>query len=140
MKTSNTPNETSKEQVSRILIIDDEKDAVELLEILLTRKNHLIEKAFTAKDALEILESGIALPDLILLDVKMPGTDGFTFCHEIKNAARYQHIPVIIMSALTFPDDIKRGYECGAIDYILKPWSNEDLIQRIEYHLSMAQT
>ncbi|UCG01103.1 MAG: response regulator [Candidatus Heimdallarchaeota archaeon] len=140
METSNTKNKTQKKPVSRILIIDDERDAVELLELLLTREKHKIEKAYTAQDALEILESGIALPDLILLDIKMPGTDGFTFCHEIKNETRYRHIPVIILSALTFPDDIKRGYECGAIDYILKPWSNHDLIKRIDYHLTMTQT
>ena len=58
----------------------------------------------------------------------------------MKTKAKYQHIPIIILSALTFPDDIKRGYECGAIDYILKPWSNEDLIKRIEYYLSIAPT
>ncbi|MFX0123815.1 MAG: PleD family two-component system response regulator [Candidatus Hodarchaeota archaeon] len=139
MKTTDKIGEMSKKPASRILIVDDERDAVELLELILTKENHLIDKAFTTKDAIEILESS-ALPDLILLDVKMPGTDGVTFCHEIKNESRYKHIPVIILSALTFPDDIKRGYECGANDYILKPWSNEDLIKRIEYHLAMVQT
>lgn len=139
MEISNTKNDIQKEPLSRILVIDDEKDAVVLLELILTRENHEIEKAYTANDAIKILESGIPLPDLILLDIKMPGIDGYTFCQEIKSNTKYQHIPVVILSALTFPDDIKRGYECGAIDYILKPWSNEDLIKRIEHYLSMVQ-
>ena len=125
-----------KKSVSRILIVDDERDAVELLELILKRENHEIKKAYSAHDAIKILESGTPLPDLILLDIKMPGADGYTFCHEIKSNKHFQHIPVIILSALTFPDDVKRGYECGAVDYILKPWNNTDLVQRIEYRLS----
>lgn len=136
MVTIKPSNESMRKQVSRILIVDDERDAVELLELILKRENHEIEKAYTAHDAIKVLESGIPLPDLILLDIKMPGTDGFTFCHQIKKSRKFQHIPVIILSALTFPDDIKRGYECGATDYIMKPWNNEDLIERINYRLS----
>ncbi|MFX0207307.1 MAG: PleD family two-component system response regulator [Candidatus Hodarchaeota archaeon] len=138
MVTSKPSNESVEKHVSRILIVDDERDAVELLELILKRENHEIEKAYTAHDALEMLESGIPLPDLILLDIKMPGTDGFTFCHQIKKNKKYQHIPIIILSALTFPDDIKRGYECGATDYVLKPWNNEDLIKRIKHRLSIV--
>ena len=120
----------------QILAVDDERDAVDLLELILSRENYLVDKAYTARDALKILESGSKMPDLILLDIKMPGIDGFTFCHDLKKHPEYQHIPIIILSALTFPDDVKRGYECGAVDYILKPWSNQDLVQRIEKILS----
>ncbi|MFX1286533.1 MAG: PleD family two-component system response regulator [Promethearchaeota archaeon] len=124
----------------RILVVDDEKDAVELLELILKRENYLINKAYTVKDAIKILESGNPLPDIILLDIKMPGKDGFTFCQELKNNNKYKDIPVIILSALTFPDDIRRGYESGARDYILKPWNNQDLVKRIEYQLNVAKS
>ena len=137
MVTDNIENDSVKKPASHILIVDDERDAVELLELILTRENHEIQKAYNVHDAIEILESGIQLPDLILLDIKMPGIDGYTFCHEIKKNKRFQHIPIIILSALTFPDDVKRGYECGAVDYILKPWNNIDLIKRIEHRLSV---
>lgn len=138
METSNTENESMKKPASRILIVDDERDAVELLELILTKENHEIKKAYNAHDAIEILESGIPLPDLILLDIKMPGIDGYAFCNDIKKNKRFQHIPIIILSALTFPNDVKRGYECGAVDYILKPWNNIDLVKRIEKRLSMV--
>jgi DNA-binding response OmpR family regulator len=133
--TKKLSNETENKPTSRILIIDDERDAVELLELILKREAYDIQKAYTAHTAIKILESEIPLPDLILLDIKMPGTDGFTFCHEIKKNEKFKHIPIIILSALTFKDDIKRGYECGATDYILKPWNNEDLIKRIKHQL-----
>ncbi|MHA2248165.1 MAG: response regulator [Candidatus Hodarchaeales archaeon] len=139
MNTTNKTEEVSKKSVLRILAIDDEKDAVDLLELILTRENYLVDKAYTANDAAKVLESGTELPDLILLDVKMPGTDGFTFCQKLKKDQKYKHIPVIILSALTFPDDVRKGYESGAKDYILKPWSNQDLVKRIEQQLSIAQ-
>ena len=137
MKTTNKVNEIPKKPVLRILAVDDEKDAVDLLELILTRENYLVDKAYTANDAIKVLEQGI-IPDLILLDIKMPGTDGFTFCQELKKNQKYKDIPVIILSALTFPDDVRRGYESGAKDYILKPWSNQDLVKRIGTQLSMA--
>ena len=137
MKTTNKVNEIPKKPVLRILAVDDEKDAVDLLELILTRENYLVDKAYTANDAIKVLEQGI-IPDLILLDIKMPGTDGFTFCQELKKDQKYKDIPVIILSALTFPDDVRRGYESGAKDYILKPWSNQDLVKRIGTQLSMA--
>lgn len=139
MEIINDTNEVSKKPSLRILAIDDEKDAVDLLELILARENYLVDKAYTANDAIKILESGKSLPDLILLDIKMPGTDGFTFCQKLKKHPKYRHIPVIMLSALTFPDDIRRGYESGAIDYILKPWSNEDLVRRIETQLPTDQ-
>ncbi len=138
MKTTNKAKEVLKKPVLRILAVDDEKDAVDLLELILTRENYLVDKAYTAKDAIKVLESG-TIPDLILLDIKMPGTDGFTFCQELKKHQKYKDIPIIILSALTFPNDVRRGYESGAKDYILKPWSNQDLVKRIGHQLSIVQ-
>ncbi len=136
MRIKNKTEKTVKRKSLRILAVDDERDAVDLLELILTRENYLVDKAYTARDALKILDSGPQIPDLILLDIKMPGIDGFTFCQDLKKHPEYQKVPIIILSALTFPNDVKRGYECGAIDYILKPWSNQDLVQRIEKILS----
>lgn len=129
-----TKNKNDPKQL--ILAIDDERDCTELLELILTQQEFLVVKAFNAREAIKFLDETETLPNLILLDIKMPDIDGLTFCQKLKNNARYENIPVIILSALTFPEDIERGYQCGAVDYILKPFSNEDLIRRINYQLS----
>ncbi|MHA1967048.1 MAG: response regulator [Candidatus Hodarchaeales archaeon] len=126
----------TKSKAPRILVIDDERDAVELLELILSQEGYIVDKSFTAKEATEILESYQKLPDLILLDVKMPGKNGIKLCQELKRDEKFKSIPIIILSALIFPKDVEKGLECGAIDYISKPWSNDDLISRINNQLN----
>ena len=140
MQITKETNNPHGRHIFRVLVVDDETDAVDLLELILTtqRDNCIVHKAYTANEALKILESNPVLPDLILMDVKMPGKDGFTLTKQLKNHSKYKQIPIILLSALTFPDDIKKGYESGASDYILKPWSNQDLVERIDYQLSMV--
>ncbi|MCK5343428.1 MAG: response regulator [Candidatus Heimdallarchaeota archaeon] len=118
-----------------VLIIDDERDAVELLSLILTKNGFTADKSYKADDARSLLDTADTLPDIIILDVKLPGTDGVNFCKELQKTPRYQHIPVILVSAMCFESDIERGFAAGAKDYILKPWSNIDLVERIKHHL-----
>ena len=118
-----------------ILIIEDEQDIADLLILVLTKEGYFVEKSLTAKEANGILESALNLPDLILLDIKMPGLNGIDFCQKLKQSEKYCHIPIIMISALVLPKDIELGYACGAIDYIVKPWNNDDLLSRIKSRL-----
>ncbi|MHA1977894.1 MAG: response regulator [Candidatus Hodarchaeales archaeon] len=120
-----------------VLIIDDEIDAVELLSLILSKNGFTAEKTYKADDARELLDKTERLPDVIILDVKLPGTDGLTFCQELQNNSRYQNIPVILVSAMCFENDIEQGFAAGAKDYILKPWSNLDLVERIKQQVTM---
>ncbi|MHA1975044.1 MAG: response regulator [Candidatus Hodarchaeales archaeon] len=119
-----------------ILIVDDEFDTLELLELLLSKEEFTVYTATTVKDAVKILEkkknNNGSLPNLVLLDIKMPGTSGYDFCEFIKNDPIYRSIPIAFISALTLPKDVERGYACGADDFIKKPWSsNDELLLRI---------
>ena len=131
METSEEDFGPIKSKTHRILIIDDERDAVELLELILSSEGYNIDKSYTANEAMKILKSYQKLPDLILLDVKMPGKNGITLCQELKRNKEFKNIPIIMLSALTFPKDVKNGLAVGAIDYISKPWSNDDLVSRV---------
>ena len=118
-----------------ILIVEDERDIADLLTLVLTKEGYIVEKSFTAKEANCFLKSALNLPDLILLDIKMPGVNGIDFCQKLKQSEKYCHIPIIMISALVLPKDIELGYGCGAIDYIVKPWNNDDLLSRIKSRL-----
>ncbi len=131
METSEEDFGPIKSKTHRILVIDDERDAVELLELILSSEGYNIDKSYTANEAMKILKSYQKLPDLILLDVKMPGKNGITLCQELKRNKEFKNIPIIMLSALTFPKDVKNGLAVGATDYISKPWSNDDLVSRV---------
>ncbi|MHA2154311.1 MAG: response regulator [Candidatus Hodarchaeales archaeon] len=131
---------TSNEKIPQkphILIIDDEVDAVELLSLILSKNGFTTEKMYKADEARIFLDTTDRLPDLIVLDVKLPGTDGIEFCKELQKKPRYQNIPVILVSAMCFENDIELGFAAGAKDYILKPWSNLDLVERIRNQVSL---
>lgn len=140
------PDSTGPSHIRRILCVDDELDTIDLLELILTHHTppFAVTKANSSEEALKILHtcSTDTLPDLILLDIKMPGTDGFTLCEDLKQNpkyVKYRDIPIFIISALAFPHDIEKGFACGAHDYILKPWSNADLVQRIVDYFSLRK-
>lgn len=122
---------------SSILVIDDIPANIRVLFELLTQENF---KVSVAKDG----ESGIetskeALPDLILLDVLMPGIDGFETCRRLKADSLTQDIPVIFMTALSEVADKVRGFQAGAVDYITKPIEQAETLARINVHLALRQ-
>ena len=113
----------------RILIVDDERDIVDLLRYNLGKEGYDVAVAFDGKEA---MQRASALPDLILLDVMMPGLDGFETCKLLKADSRTAQIPVIFLTASSSEVDEVLGLELGADDYIQKPISPRKLLARIK--------
>ncbi|MFA5113064.1 MAG: response regulator [Candidatus Margulisiibacteriota bacterium] len=116
-----------------VMIVDDEPTIVTIVEDLLQLKGF---DALSASDALEA-EQAIKLhrPDLILLDVMMPRVSGFDFCKKLKSLPDYKDIPVIFLSVMNKKEDLEKGLQAGAVDYIPKPFDPNDLIARVRKHL-----
>jgi PAS domain S-box-containing protein len=117
-----------------ILIVDDTPINLELLLNFLEDSGFKVLVAEDGESAIESAE--FALPDMILLDILMPGIDGFETCRRLKTNQATQDIPVIFMTALTETVDKVRGLSLGAVDYITKPLQHEEVLARIQLHLS----
>jgi len=122
---------------AKILIVDDKKENLELLTEILEAQGYDI--AF-AQDGLKALEvATIFLPDLILLDVMMPGIDGFETCQRMKLITDLRDIPVIFVTAKTDISDIVEGFKLGAIDYVTKPIRHEEIVVRVATHIKLRR-
>jgi two-component system cell cycle response regulator len=109
--------------------VDDVPANVKLLEAKLTNEYYDV---ITAKDGFEAIEQTKAKkPDLILLDVMMPGIDGFETCRRLKQDPEVSHIPVVMVTALSEPSDRVAGLEAGADDFITKPINDTALFARV---------
>ncbi len=119
-----------------ILVVDDNKENLKVVSNFLKNEGYQIALSLDADDALNILmENKI---DLILLDVMMPGTDGFTLCRRLKENSRLKDIPVIFLTAKTETKDLVEGFSAGGVDYITKPFQKEELIARVNNHIALA--
>jgi two-component system phosphate regulon response regulator PhoB len=112
-----------------ILSIEDDSDIRELIRYNMEREGYKVYDFDAVDEATNWLSKKI--PDLILLDIMLPGKDGLTFCRELKKDARLSHIPVILITARNDDADIVAGLEVGADDYIVKPFSSRVLTARI---------
>lgn len=117
------------EKEAKILIVDDEPNIIMSLEYLLRRKNFEVFIARNGSEALESIQRD--LPHLILLDIMMPDVDGYQICEFVKTSETYKYMKVIFLSAKSKKSDIEKGLSLGADMYILKPFSNKDLLQNI---------
>jgi two-component system cell cycle response regulator len=115
---------------ARVLIVDDNSANRRLLEARLTAEYFTVQTASNGADALAMCS--VELPDVILLDVMMPGMDGFEVCRQLKSNARTQHVPVVMVTALDQSSDLLEGLEAGADDFLTKPVDNLALITRIK--------
>jgi signal transduction histidine kinase len=120
-----------------ILIIDDIPANIRVLFELLTQANFKISVAKEGESGLEIAKE--VIPDLILLDIMMPGIDGFETCRRLKSDPLTQEIPVIFMTALSEVADKVKGFQAGAVDYITKPIEREETLARINVHLALKK-
>ena len=118
-----------------ILIVDDNPTNLGVLFDFLANSGYQVYVAEDGEDA--IAQAEYALPDLILLDVLMPGMDGFETCQHLKAKESTKDIPVIFMTALSETVDKLRGLSLGAVDYITKPLQHEEVLARIKIHLSI---
>jgi DNA-binding NtrC family response regulator len=121
----------------RILIVDDAPANIRLLAGVLEPRGYEILTASNADQALRIAAKGH--PDLILLDVVMPGTDGFSVCRQLKDAEATRAIPVLFVTAKDDTESLLRGFRCGAVDYISKPFQADEVLARVETHLKIAR-
>ena len=112
-----------------ILLVDDTPTNLGVLFELLKGRGFKVSVAEDGESALE--QVNYARPDLILLDVLMPLMDGFTTCERLKAQPETREIPVIFMTALTDTVDKVKGFELGAVDYITKPFQQEEVLARI---------
>lgn len=119
----------------RILIVDDSPINVAILGEVLSAQ-YDIQIATNGRDALENVESA-TLPDLILLDIMMPGMNGYEVCRSLKASERTRHIPVIFVTAKDEEADEERGFALGAVDYIIKPISIPIVKARVATHLAL---
>ncbi|WAC14679.1 sigma-54-dependent transcriptional regulator [Dyadobacter pollutisoli] len=122
--------------LNTILIVDDTPNNISILFDVLTRAGYKVLVATDGKSALE--QASYALPDLILLDVMMPGMSGFETCRLLKHNASTQSIPVIFMTALTETINKVNGFNMGAVDYITKPFEIHEVQSRIATHLALG--
>ncbi len=118
-----------------VLIVDDMPNNISILFEALTRLNFKVLAARDGKNAVD--QAKIARPDLILLDVMMPGMDGFETCRRLKQDELTSAIPVIFMTALTETIDKVNGFNIGAVDYITKPFQLGEVVVRIRTHLKI---
>lgn len=114
----------------RILVVDDEEDIVELVKYNLSKSGYEVLVATSGEDGLKIAQT--QLPDMLVLDVMLPGIDGIDVCKILKKDQRTNHIAVVMLSARGEEADIVTGLELGADDYIVKPFSPRVLLARVK--------
>lgn len=123
--------------MAKIVIAEDEQDIKELLAFTLRYAGHDV---VTGSDGLEALAlTRIEIPDLVLLDVRMPKMNGYDACIEIKNDPDIGHIPVVFLSAKGQESEIEQGMEAGAAAYLLKPFAPDALVQELQRILEEHQ-
>lgn len=121
--------------MKRILVVDDEIGARTLIGIMLERGGFGVLEAKDANAALAVLEK--ETPDLIILDVLMPGMDGIELCRVIRGRAETGATPVLILSARGDAESVMRGMDAGANDYLPKPILHHDLVAKVRKMLDM---
>ena len=111
----------SKEKID-ILIVEDSPTQAEQLKYLLEKHHYSVLGADNGQHALSVLEQ--YEPKVIITDIVMPEMDGYEFCRRVKNQNRKEEIPIILLTSLSNPEDVIEGLECGADNFITKPYSD----------------
>jgi signal transduction histidine kinase/DNA-binding response OmpR family regulator len=125
------------EDFNKILVVDDSTANLQLLMNLLTEQGYSVYPASDGELALEFIQS--TLPDLILLDIRMPGMDGYEVCRRLKANERTAAIPIVFLSALEDEHNKVKGFQAGGVDYITKPFQPEEMLARIRIHLRIRE-
>src|SRR3984893_9890548 len=120
-----------------VLVVDDSPETLRMLTDAIEQAGMTVLVARESESALSIIER--VLPDVILMDALMPGTDGFETCRRLKQNKALAHVPVIFMTGLTETEHIVKGLEAGGVDYVTKPLVPEELLARLRVHLANAR-
>jgi two-component system alkaline phosphatase synthesis response regulator PhoP len=121
----------------RILVIEDDEDILQLLKYNLAKEGYQVTGAASGEEALTVLRTNV--PDLVLLDLMLPGIDGLEVCRLLKREAKTSQIPIIMLTAKGEEADIVTGLELGADDYITKPFSPRVMLARVRTVLRRRQ-
>jgi sigma-B regulation protein RsbU (phosphoserine phosphatase) len=125
----------SAQRPANVLLVDDNPANLRLLSQILGERGHHVRAVTSGLRALESVR--MDPPDIILLDIRMPGMDGYKVCEQLKAAAESARVPVLFISALDEIQDKVRAFSAGGQDYITKPFQLEEVIARVEIHLSL---
>ncbi len=115
--------------MAKILIAEDERDIRDLIEFTLTYAGHQVFKAANGAEAVDLAPQ--VMPELIMMDVRMPRMTGYEACRHLKQIDKVKDIPIVFLSAKGQDSEIDTGLEAGAYDYILKPFSPSELSARV---------
>ncbi len=126
-----------KQKKPLILIVDDVPKNIQVLGSILSNEKYQIAAAVNGRHAVEMVND--VNPDLILLDIMMPELDGFEVCKILKASEKTKHIPVIFLTAKTAAEDIVKGFQIGAVDYLTKPFNSSELLARTHTHLELKK-
>ncbi len=113
-----------------VLVVEDSSTQAQQLKYLLEKHHYIVVIANNGKNALELLET--VVPKIIITDICMPEMDGYEFCRKVKEQEKYLAIPIILLTSLSNPEDVLEGLECGADNFITKPYSEEYLLSHVE--------
>lgn len=120
-----------------ILVVDDALDTLRMLCDALAGEGYAVLAARDADEALQRFD--VTVPDGVLLDAVMPGTDGFALCRQIKATPPWSHVPIVFMTGLSDTDQILRGFASGGVDYVVKPLRIPEVLARLATHVANAR-
>jgi len=120
-----------------VLVVDDAIDTLRMLCDALAAEGYTVMVARDAEEARQRFE--VTVPDAVLLDAVMPGTDGFALCREIKATAVWSHVPVVFMTGLSETEQIVHGFASGGVDYVVKPLRIPEVLARVATHVRNAR-
>jgi len=129
---------TNSDPKCTVLIVDDTLENIQVLSNILYQKGINILIVQSGREALDIVVR--KPPDLVLLDIIMPEMDGFEVCERLKENPVTKNIPIIFLTARTQPDDIVKGFELGAVDYVTRPFNTVELLSRVLTHLELKRS
>jgi diguanylate cyclase (GGDEF)-like protein/PAS domain S-box-containing protein len=123
------------QDMGTVLIVDDNPNTLQVLVALLAAAGYKVRPALSGEIALRSVALGI--PDLILLDVRMPGMDGYETCRRLRSHASSRDIPVIFISTMADTEDKLAGFGAGGVDYVAKPFQAEEVLARVKTHIAL---
>lgn len=127
----------SQPDSASVLVVDDSPPNVKLLRVILADAGYHVSEATSGPEALEVMHR--EKPDVMVLDVRMPGMTGYEVCARVRKDPEFSSLPVIMLTALSLPEERIRGIEAGATDFISKPFNKKELLARIRNSLIMTK-